>query len=106
MYNLTSFITNIIKINSIDFEYVTINLPKNIEIEATRVQLAGSNGIYNANSPLDQFYVADLLSLKTRILGNIDITITNVTLYANLILLVLLAIHYYGNNDSKLIPNK
>lgn len=103
-------LTKIIKNNSVDFDfiknmdYLTNNLPKKIDLGNTN--FAGSNGVFNANSPLDQFYVADLLSLKTRILGNLDITITNVTLYANLILLVLFAIHYYGNNDSKLIPNK
>jgi F-type H+-transporting ATPase subunit a len=57
-------------------------------------------------SPLNQFEVVSLIGLNAPILGYLNITITNLALYSCLILLVLISLHYYGNNDYKLIPSK
>ena len=56
-------------------------------------------------SPLSQFEVTSLIGLSAPILGYLNITITNLALYASFILIIVLGYHTYGNNDSKLIPN-
>nr|YP_009710591.1 ATP synthase F0 subunit a [Amanita basii]QFZ98540.1 ATP synthase F0 subunit a [Amanita basii] len=57
-------------------------------------------------SPLSQFEVTSLIGLNAPILGHLNITLTNLALYACFILLVVIGLHFYGNNDSNLIPNK
>jgi F-type H+-transporting ATPase subunit a len=57
-------------------------------------------------SPLSQFEVTSLIGLNAPILGHLNITLTNLALYACFILLIVVGLHFYGNNDSKLIPNK
>nr|YP_009504962.1 ATP synthase F0 subunit a [Lyophyllum decastes]AWW14081.1 ATP synthase F0 subunit a [Lyophyllum decastes] len=57
-------------------------------------------------SPLSQFEVSSLIGVNAPILGYLNITLTNLALYACFILLVVLGFHLYGNNESKLIPNK
>jgi F-type H+-transporting ATPase subunit a len=57
-------------------------------------------------SPLSQFEVSSLIGLNAPILGHLNITITNLALYSCFILLIVIGYHFYGNNDSKLIPSK
>ncbi len=57
-------------------------------------------------SPLNQFEVTSLISLNVPLLGNVNITLTNLSLYAFFILLIVVGFHFYGNNESNLIPNK
>uniref|UniRef100_UPI00315DD7F6 ATP synthase F0 subunit a n=1 Tax=Leucopaxillus giganteus TaxID=1167592 RepID=UPI00315DD7F6 len=57
-------------------------------------------------SPLSQFEVSSLIGLNAPILGHLNITITNLALYSCFILLVVIGLHFYGNNDSNLIPSK
>jgi F-type H+-transporting ATPase subunit a len=57
-------------------------------------------------SPLSQFEVTSLIGLNAPILGHLNISLTNLALYACFILLIVVGLHFYGNNDSKLIPNK
>ncbi len=56
--------------------------------------------------PLDQFNVTELVGLKFEILGKFYLAITNISLYLALVLTVIIAIFYFGDNDSKLVPNK
>ena len=56
--------------------------------------------------PLDQFNVTELVGLKFEILGKFYLAITNISLYLALVLSVIIAIFYFGDNDSKLVPNK
>lgn len=56
-------------------------------------------------SPLAQFEVTSLIGINAPILGHLNITLTNLALYACFILLIALGFHIYGDNDSKLIPN-
>ena len=56
--------------------------------------------------PLDQFTVKELVGLKFEILGKFYLAITNISLYLALVLAVIIAIFYFGDNDSKLVPNK
>jgi len=57
-------------------------------------------------SPLSQFEVVNLIGINAPILGYLHINLTNLALYAIFILTIVLGLHIYGNNDSKLIPNK
>ena len=58
------------------------------------------------NSPLDQFEVVNLISLNAPILGDLNLALTNLGLYALIVLSVLISFHILGNNDLKLIPSK
>lgn len=58
------------------------------------------------NSPLEQFEVSSLLGLNAPILGYFNFTLTNLALYSMLIFLIIVGIHYMGNNDTKLLPSK
>jgi len=58
------------------------------------------------NSPLEQFEVSSLLGLNAPILGYFNFTLTNLALYSILIFLIIVGIHYMGNNDTKLLPSK
>jgi F-type H+-transporting ATPase subunit a len=79
--------------------------------------VAGQNGLlnnsiqdsfndFNIPGPLDQFNVTELVGLKFEILGKFYLAITNISLYLGLVLAVIIAIFYFGDNDSKLVPNK
>jgi hypothetical protein len=57
------------------------------------------------NSPLTLFEVSDLFGVSAPILGHLNIIITNIALYTFLIIILVISLHYYGNNDSKIIPN-
>lgn len=57
-------------------------------------------------SPLDQFEVTSLLGFNFPLLGLTNITLTNFGLYSILILIIVVGLHVYGDNDSNLVPNK
>ena len=56
-------------------------------------------------SPLSQFEVLSLISVNAPILGYINISLTNLGLYALLAISIIVGLHVYGNNDSKIVPN-
>lgn len=58
------------------------------------------------NSPLEQFEVTSLLSFNAPILGYFNFTLTNLALYSVLVISLIIAIHYLGNNNTKLVPSK
>jgi len=58
------------------------------------------------NSPLEQFEVVNLISLNAPILGNLNIALTNFSLYTLLVLITIIGFHLLGNNDVKLIPSR
>ena len=58
------------------------------------------------NSPLEQFEVTSLLGLNAPIFGYLNLTLTNLALYSVLVVFLIVAIHYLGNNDTKLVPSK
>jgi len=57
-------------------------------------------------SPLEQFEVNSLLSFNAPIFGYFNFTLTNLALYSILIFILILSLHYMGNNDIKLLPSK
>jgi F-type H+-transporting ATPase subunit a len=56
-------------------------------------------------SPLSQFEVVNLIGMNAPVLGHLHINLTNLSLYSSFILFIILGLHFYGNNDSKLIPS-
>ena len=58
------------------------------------------------NSPLEQFEVTSLLGFNAPIFGYLNITLTNLALYSVLVISIIVAIHYLGKNESKLVPSK
>nr|WRO39393.1 ATP synthase F0 subunit a [Floccularia luteovirens] len=57
-------------------------------------------------SPLSQFEVSNLIGLNAPVLGYLNVSLTNLSLYAFFILLVVVGLHYFGNNNYNLIPSK
>ena len=105
-----------------DFEPETLKIPSSpIEAEelnikpldadelADKLANLSSSSFYgsdNISGPLDQFNVTELVGLKFEILGKFYLAITNISLYLALVLAVIIAIFHFGDNDSKLVPNK
>jgi len=61
---------------------------------------------FNIISPLDQFEVVNLIGINAPILGYINLSLTNLGLYSLLILSVIVSLHYFSNNNNKIIPSK
>jgi len=57
-------------------------------------------------SPLSQFEVNSLIGFNAPILGYLNLSLSNLGLYTIFALIIILGLHIYGNNDSKLIPSK
>ena len=55
------------------------------------------------NSPLEQFEVTNLIGLNAPILGYLNITLTNLALYALLVLTLIVGLHLLANNNNKLL---
>ena len=58
------------------------------------------------NNPLEQFEVSSLLGFNAPILGYLNLTLTNLTLYSILVVFLIITIHYLGNNENKIVPSK
>jgi F-type H+-transporting ATPase subunit a len=56
-------------------------------------------------SPLSQFEVTNLIGINAPILGNLHLNLTNLSLYSIFVLLTILGLHIYANNDNKIVPN-
>ncbi len=57
------------------------------------------------NSPLSQFEVTNLIGINAPILGNLHLNLTNLSLYSIFVVLTIIGLHLYANNDNKIIPN-
>ena len=62
--------------------------------------------IFIINSPLEQFEVVSLSGLNAPILGYLNITITNLSFYSILVLLIVIGLHIIANNNGRLVPSK
>lgn len=58
------------------------------------------------NSPLEQFEVLPFLSVNAPILGNFNLSLTNLGFYAIIVVFLVLSLHIVANNSFKLIPSK
>ena len=57
------------------------------------------------NSPLDQFEVRTLIGFNAPIFGYVHLNLTNIVLYLFVILTIIVSLHYFGNNDNKLVAS-
>lgn len=58
------------------------------------------------NSPLEQFEVLPFLSVNAPILGNFNLSLTNIGFYSIIVVFLVLGLHIVANNSFKLIPSK
>jgi len=56
-------------------------------------------------TPLDQFEIRDLISISAPILGNMHISLTNISFYLIISFLILLNFNLISNNFNRLVPN-
>jgi len=64
------------------------------------------SNIYLINSPLEQFEVSNLISINAPLFGYLNITLSNLGLYSIIVFILIIAIHFMGNNESKILPSK
>lgn len=57
-------------------------------------------------SPLDQFEIKNLINLELNILGNIQISLTNIGLYLTLSTAIVLILNLLATNYNKIISNE
>ena len=57
-------------------------------------------------SPLDQFEIRNLFSIDTALLGNINLSITNIGLYMTIASFLAFTINILATNYSRITPNK
>ena len=60
---------------------------------------------YINQSPLDQFTIRDLLSIKAHLLGNIQLSLTNIGLYLIITTLILFMMYILATNYNIVTPN-
>jgi len=58
------------------------------------------------SSPLDQFEIRNLLSIEAPILGNMQISITNIGLYLTIGAFLILSLSLLAVNYNKIVSNK
>jgi F-type H+-transporting ATPase subunit a len=63
------------------------------------------NFFFNIISPLDQFEIRDLLNIHAPVIGNISLSITNISLYLTISAYILAMVSILSTNNNKLIPN-
>jgi F-type H+-transporting ATPase subunit a len=65
------------------------------------------DGMYKViYSPLDQFEIRNLFSIDTPLLGNLNLSITNIGLYMTIAVFSAFLISVLATNYSRLTPNK
>jgi len=57
-------------------------------------------------SPLEQFEVTSFIGLNAPILGQFNLSLTNLGLYSMIVVFLVLGLHIVANNNHKLIPSK
>jgi len=58
------------------------------------------------NSPLEQFEVVPFVSLNAPILGNSNLTLTNLGFYSLIVLFITIGLHILASNDGRLVPSR
>jgi F-type H+-transporting ATPase subunit a len=64
-----------------------------------------TNSLFLIVNPLDQFEIRDLISIHTPILGNLNISLTNITLYLIISSIILVGITSITNKSKNIIFN-
>jgi len=82
------------------------NLSSSTSSQLDLAQIVASDSNLIIPSPLEQFEVVNLIGLNAPIFGYINLSLTNLALYSLVVLVVIIGLHYYGNNNAKLLPSK
>ena len=61
--------------------------------------------MYSNKSPLDQFIIRDLFSIKADLLGNIQLSLTNIGLYLMITTVIIFMLYILATNYNIVIPN-
>ena len=61
---------------------------------------------YLNKSPLDQFTIRNLLSIKADLLGNIQLSLTNIGLYLIIGAFLILSLNVLATNYNKVVSDK
>lgn len=64
------------------------------------------NNLFIINSPLEQFEVSPFISINAPILGQFNLSLTNLGLYSLIVVFLVIGLHVVANNSHKLIPSK
>jgi F-type H+-transporting ATPase subunit a len=64
-----------------------------------------NNSLFFVTSPLDQFEIRDLISIVMPILGNINLSITNMTLYLTISFIIIVTLTLITIKSKKVIYN-
>jgi len=64
------------------------------------------SNLFLINSPLEQFEVSNLISINAPLFGYLNITLSNLALYSIIVFILIIAIHFMGNNETKILPSK
>jgi F-type H+-transporting ATPase subunit a len=64
------------------------------------------NNTFFISSPLEQFEVTSFVGLNAPILGQFNLSLTNLGLYSLIVVFLVLSLHIVANNSHKLIPSK
>lgn len=57
-------------------------------------------------SPLDQFEIRDLISINAPVLGNLQLSITNIGLYLTMATIVMISLNLLSTNYNKIVSNE
>lgn len=68
--------------------------------------MTNSSFVFTACSPLEQFEVTSFIGLNAPILGQFNLSLTNLGLYSLIVLFLVLGLHIIANNNHRLIPSK
>lgn len=63
------------------------------------------SNLYTIASPLDQFEIRDLISLDVPVLSNLHLSITNITLYLTISLILVLNLILLSDNFNRVVSN-
>jgi len=65
-----------------------------------------SNNLFTYNtSPLDQFEIRNLVNIDAAILGNLQLSLTNIALYLTIATVIILTLNVLATNYNKVISN-
>ena len=61
--------------------------------------------MYSNKSPLDQFIIRNLFTIKADLLGNIQLSLTNIGLYLMITTVIIFMLYILATNYNIVIPN-
>jgi F-type H+-transporting ATPase subunit a len=57
-------------------------------------------------SPLDQFEIRNLVSLNGPVIGNVQVSVTNIGLYLTIATIIIVSLNLLSTNYNKIVSNE